>query len=225
MTEAVGTFDRIQPRYISEPVDKRAMRRRGEVEGELGVDNLLKKLNWGVSSLQPGKGGEILTVKPKDGPVQPFLQFKPADKQRGERNHRVLFNSGAAGVEIGMSRMIDGVRFEEGKPAALIDGLVGGKTATLSLAENGAVSFVVSARKGMRPEDLSLEEGESGANSSLVYSMGEAGKIVISNVDPSAITEDADGVHVSATNEYGEVVGTFGSDGSVALVLLPRQQK
>ncbi len=90
MTEVVSIMDR-KTRYLPQPVDKRALRRQGEIEGELGVDLLLRRLDWGVSSFETGRGGEILTVMPRQGPLQPFLQFTPADKLRGEKTHKVLF--------------------------------------------------------------------------------------------------------------------------------------
>lgn len=223
MTEVVHIIDR-RARYIPKPLDKRALRRQGEVEGELGVDILLRRLNWKVSNLETGYGGEILTVMPRHGPTQPFLQFRPADKQKGEISSRVRFDSGASGVEVSLNKSF-GVSVQRGGRAVKIDnGLVGESPTTLSLDRSGVISFVIPAGD-KHSNALLLEEGDSSEHTSLIYSLGKAGQLVINNVDPNMIKKDFEGMYVQAMNEYGNVIGTFGTDGSAVVVLFPRGQK
>ena len=113
---------------------------------------------------------------------------------------------------------------EGGQAVRIINGLVGESMAAFSLDRNGTISLAIPARE-RHADTLFVEEGGPGPHSSLIYTFGKTGQLVINNADSKMIEKNAGLTHVNAINEYGKVTGTFGSDGSAAVVLFPRYHK
>ncbi len=218
MTEITGT---LRSRRSGVDFDRRALLRRGEVEGMLGVDLLLRRLAWRSSKLET-RGGEILTVKPleaNDG--QPFFQFFVPDAQKGELHSRVRFDSGASGVEVTLGKVAHGVSLQGEN--VIIESEVGDREGKLSINYEGQVDFrIPGSSKKSELDNLEIHKGEPGGNSTVVYKVGEDGLVVINNVNPDQIKTTDEGTAIQAQNEYGTVFANFGKNGLVHVVLVKK---